>query len=513
MSASIWNPGTSISDVTDSVNSIAELRQITATLASTLGLTAVIVKGYYTPGDGGGGIYYLDSSDVSSVDNGGTIIVANDSRRWKLTCYNFLSVKHFGAKGDGSADDTAAFVACLNFSSTAYIPPVTSFYKITSSIALPVNTHLIGFNSESCIIKFVGTGALFTTTAGGFTHFEKLGIYGNPTVPAYFTAGTVGVNINDQFTARDCQFRNFEKALNWVSNGFYLKYWNCQFMFNKISCYNMNANNTDFYGCRFGYSDYFVQLGGFDGPTNFHGCSFENVTQAAISQINGVQTSINFFGGYVENTGASSVVGTGLNASGFKAATFIQGVFKSVGIYGIPGQIAGYFRIVDCNAATGLVLVAKGNHWIYKLDGGLSDTQYIYLPGTNAFIDINDTSEGRSDPSYTPTATYTIAGTLFSTYARAEGFDPVSGNVLEFIGSKTYDPPNLAAGIGATTTITITGAVVGDYVVVSFSNDLQGIVLTGYVSAVDTVSVRFQNSTAGAIDLASGTLRARIIRK
>lgn len=78
-------------------------------------------------------------------------------------------------------------------------------------------------------------------------------------------------------------------------------------------------------------------------------------------------------------------------------------------------------------------------------------------------------------------------------------------------GSATYDPPNLADGAGATTTVTVTGAALGDFVDgVSFSLDLQGITVTAWVSSANTVSVRFQNETGGAIDLASGTLSARV---
>lgn len=81
----------------------------------------------------------------------------------------------------------------------------------------------------------------------------------------------------------------------------------------------------------------------------------------------------------------------------------------------------------------------------------------------------------------------------------------------EFFGSATYDPANLVDGAGATTTVTVTGAVLGDMVTgVSFSLDLQGITLTAYVSAADTVAVRFQNESGGAIDLASGTIRVRV---
>lgn len=73
-----------------------------------------------------------------------------------------------------------------------------------------------------------------------------------------------------------------------------------------------------------------------------------------------------------------------------------------------------------------------------------------------------------------------------------------------------YDPPSLADGDGTTTTVTVTGAALGDFAEASFSIDLQGITLTAWVSAANTVSVRFQNETGGALDLASGTLRARV---
>lgn len=81
-------------------------------------------------------------------------------------------------------------------------------------------------------------------------------------------------------------------------------------------------------------------------------------------------------------------------------------------------------------------------------------------------------------------------------------------------GSATYDAANLVDGAGATTNVTVTGAVVGDYVVgVSFGVDLQGISATAYVSAADTVSVRLQNESGGAIDLASTTVRAVVMKQ
>jgi hypothetical protein len=78
-------------------------------------------------------------------------------------------------------------------------------------------------------------------------------------------------------------------------------------------------------------------------------------------------------------------------------------------------------------------------------------------------------------------------------------------------GSATYDAASLVDGAGATTTVTVTGAALGDFVTaVSFGVDLQGITVTAYVSAANTVAVRLQNETGGAIDLASTTVRVRV---
>lgn len=77
-------------------------------------------------------------------------------------------------------------------------------------------------------------------------------------------------------------------------------------------------------------------------------------------------------------------------------------------------------------------------------------------------------------------------------------------------GSVTFDPPSLIGGAGTTTTLTVTGAALGDFAETTFSRDLQGITVTAWVSAADTVSVRLQNDTGGTLDLASGTLRARV---
>jgi hypothetical protein len=73
-------------------------------------------------------------------------------------------------------------------------------------------------------------------------------------------------------------------------------------------------------------------------------------------------------------------------------------------------------------------------------------------------------------------------------------------------GSGVYNPPNLTAGTNVITTLAVAGSALGDIVSPSFSLDLQGIELSAWVSVAGTVSIKFNNTTAGAIDLASGTI-------
>ncbi|WP_347270347.1 glycosyl hydrolase family 28-related protein [Rhizorhabdus histidinilytica] len=101
-------------------------------------------------------------------------------------------------------------------------------------------------------------------------------------------------------------------------------------------------------------------------------------------------------------------------------------------------------------------------------------------------------------------------GMLRASYIANNKDDGVVNAAYNLVGSATYDPPSLNDGDGATTTVTVTGAALGDYANASFSVALAGVTVTAWVSTPNTVSVRFQNETGGTVDLASGTLRARV---
>ncbi|WNG69279.1 hypothetical protein [Cupriavidus gilardii] len=99
------------------------------------GAKFVEVLGYYEPGDMGGGRYWVDAADDTSEDNGGTIIVANDGGRWRLADTKIVSVRQFGAKGDGVFDDTAAFNAIADACTERLVPP--GDWRVNSDMSQP----------------------------------------------------------------------------------------------------------------------------------------------------------------------------------------------------------------------------------------------------------------------------------------------------------------------------------------------------------------------------------------
>ena len=92
-----------------------------------------------------------------------------------------------------------------------------------------------------------------------------------------------------------------------------------------------------------------------------------------------------------------------------------------------------------------------------------------------------------------------------------------SGEVLgapiykHLVGAKTYDPPSTANNGQWNTTVTVTGAAVGDAALCGFSTAMPiSWLFRGHVTAADTVTCSADNYTGATVDLASGTLIAEV---
>lgn len=200
------------------VTSITALRALDKTK-----YTQAFVTGYYASGDGGGGAYYYDSSDVTSADNGGTIIVANDGARWKLSWQGYISVKQFGAKGDGITDDTTAIQDAFTYAYNAGVSPNKAIYfpagTYVVSSTITAQCSIIGegpaYNGTGTVIKWTGSAAKvfnIPTYVSGWTFSDFRIDMSNVTTDAtgmYFDQGCNGACF------RDLEFKGYHSGASW----------------------------------------------------------------------------------------------------------------------------------------------------------------------------------------------------------------------------------------------------------------------------------------------------------
>lgn len=106
-------------------------------LASLVNGATVEIAGYYSPNDGGGGTYIWNAASTTP-DDGGTSIQLSGvvTGRLLLRINGPISLKQFGAWGDGSHDDTAAIQNALTYGGDIFVPAGTYLVSPQSNPAL-----------------------------------------------------------------------------------------------------------------------------------------------------------------------------------------------------------------------------------------------------------------------------------------------------------------------------------------------------------------------------------------
>jgi hypothetical protein len=138
------------------VGSMTELRALVPVGA---GQTAILL-GYYVAGDGGGGVFHWAPSDVTPEDGG--VVIDDDlhTGRWKRVFDGPVSVRWFGARGDGATPDTQAIQAAIDFVAFSPAP-----YTGGNTVVVPPGKYLLeaALGTAALVIKknnvcLIGTG-------------------------------------------------------------------------------------------------------------------------------------------------------------------------------------------------------------------------------------------------------------------------------------------------------------------------------------------------------------------
>lgn len=113
-------------------------------------------------GTGGAGTYLINQSQtVASIgmtaDNGGTIIIDALGRRWKRVYSGAVNVKWFGAKGDGSTNDTASIQSAINIANILYFP--SSVYSVVLLSFIGRYITLFGDGIGNTVIQSIASAS------------------------------------------------------------------------------------------------------------------------------------------------------------------------------------------------------------------------------------------------------------------------------------------------------------------------------------------------------------------
>jgi hypothetical protein len=203
--------------------------------------------------DGGAGIQYsklalgnsIVNADVNSAagiaasklsfTQAGTGAVARtvDS---KLT--DVVSVKDFGAVGDGVADDTAAIQAAINFGGKVCLID-NATHKVTAALNLDLSTASLigngsvidGSTSSTGVLNAFSSATFVQRIQKNWTHWVE-GITFKGTKTAGFLLVTVGhptYTDNSEITFRNCSFYNAGKLVNFINNAWRVNFDHCGF--------------------------------------------------------------------------------------------------------------------------------------------------------------------------------------------------------------------------------------------------------------------------------------------
>lgn len=211
------------------IDTIATLRTVRGGALST-----VVVSGYYTINDGGGGQFYWNPTSTAT-DNNGTIIAVSgvSTGRWIRIVQSDINIRWFGAKGDDTNDDTVPIndTILYAYSVKSHVTIPVGVYKTTGTINLKSGVSVKGADGRpipastaSTIINYNGTGVAIqaysnnTPYLNSFDGVSLSGFY----LKDVLATGTIGLDLQGfRWSKVECVAVNgFGQGLHTFQNWF-----------------------------------------------------------------------------------------------------------------------------------------------------------------------------------------------------------------------------------------------------------------------------------------------------
>lgn len=468
------------------------------------------------------------------------------SARQQLTAVDMIDFQYggivypqwWGALGDGSNDDSTAIQYAINsltcstvlggevrFRTGQYSLGSTGITILTDGVKLRAESgRFVGSAAFGVEFLYTGSGAAVTFGVSGTINyrcgFDKIQI--RATGGATSSGTAVGLKLINQH-----YFKSDEAAIKDFAAGTGLLFEPAgALMFGATSQFRAIMIHVCFYGVHSKGTDIFTK----DNHTIFYGGAIiGDVTAGSIGVwlpqysdgyiFYGTDIESFDYGFYIDGISHRSIgartefcdTAAVYLAANSQKCVFLEHQFAGAGTQWVDnGLLNVRFNHGDYFGKLAVTPYTDGTEVLHLRDS--SQTSLLNLDTTPADPKImlgNSCSFTVYSDNYI-THVFRVVG---STGAVQIGGESAQGIVRHLSGAAAYDPPSIAAGGTDTTTVTVTGATTGGnvpVVCVGINVSLQGMMLTGYVSAADTVTVVFYNPTAGAIDLPLIYLRADV---
>ena len=123
--------------------------------ANLTGTVLVQTKGYTTDNDGGQSLYYNDTSDSSTADDGFSVIVSNDSQRFKLLHDGIIHLAQTGIDATGASDANVAFNKPFRLLTNGgqIIGSPGAIYRIDPTVTVPA-TSTGGIDTDAVHFRY-----------------------------------------------------------------------------------------------------------------------------------------------------------------------------------------------------------------------------------------------------------------------------------------------------------------------------------------------------------------------
>ena len=142
----IWQSAPAITGIAGSLNTVSTVAEAKAS-TNLLDGQGVYILGYYAAADGGGGMYVYDASSAATANDGTVLALDTLAGRLLHGETTAITVKTFGAAGNGIADDLASINNALSLGIKISVPK--GVYMLGGRLVAHEGSALVGEGRES----------------------------------------------------------------------------------------------------------------------------------------------------------------------------------------------------------------------------------------------------------------------------------------------------------------------------------------------------------------------------